>query len=96
VVVGDQSSGKSSVLESLTNIPFPVAGKLCTRFATQINFRRDVVDSVRVSIMPYPGSTEAEKHSLSGFQRKVAKLDAETFKEMLSDVSFPECSNKET
>ena len=40
VVVGDQSSGKSSLLEGLTGLPFPVASELCTRFATQIVFRR--------------------------------------------------------
>lgn len=38
VVVGDQSSGKSSVLEGLTNLPFPRDSGLCTRFATQIIF----------------------------------------------------------
>ncbi|KAL4990003.1 P-loop containing nucleoside triphosphate hydrolase protein [Aspergillus falconensis] len=36
VVVGDQSSGKSSLLEGLTGLSFPVASDLCTRFATQI------------------------------------------------------------
>ena len=36
VVVGDQSSGKSSVLEGLTDLPFPRDNGLCTRFATQI------------------------------------------------------------
>ncbi|KAM0608668.1 hypothetical protein ACHAP0_007782 [Verticillium nonalfalfae] len=41
VVVGDQSSGKSSVLESLTGFAFPRAAGLCTRYATQITSRRD-------------------------------------------------------
>ncbi|KAI8945910.1 P-loop containing nucleoside triphosphate hydrolase protein [Xylaria longipes] len=36
VVVGDQSSGKSSLLESLTGFAFPRAPGLCTRYATQI------------------------------------------------------------
>ncbi|KAH8841775.1 Dynamin- protein 4C [Pyricularia oryzae] len=34
VVVGDQSSGKSSVLESITGFAFPRAAELCTRYAT--------------------------------------------------------------
>jgi GTP-binding protein EngB required for normal cell division len=41
VVVGDQSSGKSSVLEAITQIPFPTSSTACTRFATQIRLRRD-------------------------------------------------------
>lgn len=41
IVVGDQSSGKSSVLEGLTKLKFPRNSGLCTRFATQIIFRRD-------------------------------------------------------
>lgn len=36
VVCGDQSAGKSSVLEALTEIPFPRNDNLCTRFATEI------------------------------------------------------------
>jgi GTPase SAR1 family protein len=39
VVCGDQSAGKSSVLERLTEIPFPRQDGLCTRFATEIILR---------------------------------------------------------
>jgi hypothetical protein len=38
VVCGDQSSGKSSVLEAITEIPFPRKENLCTRFATEVCF----------------------------------------------------------
>ena len=34
MAVGDQSSGKSSVLEALTGLPFPRDSGLCTRFVT--------------------------------------------------------------
>lgn len=37
VVCGDQSSGKSSVLEAITEIPFPRNENLCTRFATEVS-----------------------------------------------------------
>ena len=52
VTCGDQSSGKSSVLEAITGIPFPRKENLCTRFATQIVLRRAKVDSVSVAIYP--------------------------------------------
>jgi hypothetical protein len=40
VVCGAQSAGKSSVLEALTEIPFPRNEQLCTRFPTEIHLRR--------------------------------------------------------
>ncbi|EGP86801.1 unnamed protein product [Zymoseptoria tritici ST99CH_3D1] len=52
VVVGDQSSGKSSVLEGLIRKPLPRDSGLCTRFATQIVFRRAKIEGVEVSIIP--------------------------------------------
>ncbi|KAK2596470.1 hypothetical protein N8I77_013359 [Diaporthe amygdali] len=39
IVVGDQSSGKSSVLEAISHVHFPVQGGLCTRFATELVLR---------------------------------------------------------
>lgn len=39
-VMGDQSSGKSSVLESFSSIPFPRGSGLVTRCATQIAMKR--------------------------------------------------------
>ncbi|KAI0426484.1 vacuolar sorting protein VPS1 [Xylaria sp. FL1042] len=40
VIVGGQSTGKSSLLQSLTDIPFPVGTGCCTRFATRIVSKR--------------------------------------------------------
>jgi hypothetical protein len=40
VVVGEQSTGKSSVLQAVTEIPFPVDDNMCTRFATEIVLKR--------------------------------------------------------
>ncbi|KAH6847186.1 P-loop containing nucleoside triphosphate hydrolase protein [Chaetomium sp. MPI-CAGE-AT-0009] len=50
IVVGDQSSGKSSVLEAISRVRFPVDGDLCTRFATEFVLRRAPVPSINVSI----------------------------------------------
>ncbi|KAL8748829.1 MAG: hypothetical protein Q9184_007065 [Pyrenodesmia sp. 2 TL-2023] len=54
VIVGDQSAGKSSLLQSLTDIPFPVADRLCTRFPTRIVSRRTPERSevTKISIEP--------------------------------------------
>ncbi|KND89637.1 Interferon-induced GTP-binding protein Mx1 [Tolypocladium ophioglossoides CBS 100239] len=71
VVVGDQSSGKSSVLESLTGFSFPRAPGLCTRYATQITCCRDPVTSVAISIIPRPDANEELKMKLLGFHRHI-------------------------
>ena len=52
VVCGDQSAGKSSVLEALTEIPFPRKDNLCTRFATEIILRRANTDAATIKIVP--------------------------------------------
>ena len=60
MIVGDQSSGKSSPLQSLTDIPFPVGDGLCTRFPTQIVSRRATggPETIRVSIREGPSESE--------------------------------------
>ncbi|CAM1507917.1 Fc.00g047650.m01.CDS01 [Cosmosporella sp. VM-42] len=53
IIVGGQSTGKSSLLQSLTNIPFPVGTGCCTRFPTRIVSRRTAPksrDSFRITI----------------------------------------------
>ena len=40
VVMGDQSSGKSSVLEAISGIPFPRGSGLVTRCPTQLTMKR--------------------------------------------------------
>lgn len=50
IVVGDQSSGKSSVLEAISRVRFPVDGGLCTRFATELVLRNSKKTAIAVSI----------------------------------------------
>ncbi|KAF9869558.1 hypothetical protein CkaCkLH20_12951 [Colletotrichum karsti] len=69
VVVGDQSSGKSSVLESVTGFAFPRAPELCTRYATQITCRRDDVEGVTITIIPSPNSDGSRRAELEQFKR---------------------------
>ena len=50
IVCGDQSSGKSSVLEAISGIAFPTKDNLCTRFATEVILRRHPSETIKVSI----------------------------------------------
>ena len=52
IVCGNQSSGKSSVLEAISRVRFPAKGNLCTRFATEVILRRSPQARVKVSIEP--------------------------------------------
>lgn len=87
VVVGDQSSGKSSVLEAVMELPLPRSGTLCTRFATNITFRSSSKPSITVSIIPGPSRSEEKKTQLQDFERELPALDGDTFLSILSEVS---------
>ncbi|KAI0002774.1 P-loop containing nucleoside triphosphate hydrolase protein [Xylariaceae sp. FL0662B] len=52
IVIGDQSSGKSSVLEAISRVRFPVKDGLCTRFATELVLRTSSQPRVDVRIQP--------------------------------------------
>lgn len=52
VVVGDQSSGKSTVLEALVRENFPTSRRVCTRFPTKLHFRRAAAEMARARIEP--------------------------------------------
>ena len=78
VVCGDTSSGKSSVLEALSGIPFPVDSTICTRFATEIALRYSLAESVtgEASISPAPGASASHRERLASFPKAVASLEA--------------------
>lgn len=67
VVCGDQSSGKSSVLEALSHIRFPAKDNLCTRFATEVILRRTSDVRTDVSIIPSTTRSEEERIQLARF-----------------------------
>ncbi|PFH60295.1 hypothetical protein XA68_11178 [Ophiocordyceps unilateralis] len=87
VVVGDQSSGKSSVLESLTGFSFPQDVGLCTRYATQITCARDPVQSVTVSIIPRPDADDKLKTKLLGFHRQLLELSNENLATVFQEAN---------
>jgi hypothetical protein len=88
VVVGDQSSGKSSVLEGLTGLPFPRNSGLCTRFATQITFRRSNETKIVASINPAKSSTQERQDKLRAWSTSsMQSLDADSFGNIMEQVS---------
>ncbi|OCL09850.1 hypothetical protein AOQ84DRAFT_220322 [Glonium stellatum] len=74
IVCGDQSSGKSSVLQAISRVKFPTKGTLCTRFATELVLRRAVNEKISVSIRPGGNLTEEETSRLSSFHGQLSSL----------------------
>ncbi|RDW63576.1 putative vacuolar sorting protein VPS1 [Coleophoma cylindrospora] len=75
IVCGDQSSGKSSVLEAISGVSFPVKSNLCTRFPTELVLRKTSHIGVTVSIVPHQSRDESEKLALSRFHEKLEDFD---------------------
>lgn len=69
IVCGDQSSGKSSVLEGVTRLSFPTKEGLCTTFATEVVLRKESVTNISCCIIPGRGRTKAQMSELSKFKR---------------------------
>jgi hypothetical protein len=73
IVSGDQSTGKSSVLEGITGMPFPRQDGLCTRFATEITMEhasvQEVETKITATIIPSEGRDDESKDKLRAFVR---------------------------
>lgn len=88
VVVGDQLSGKSSVLEGVTNLLFLQDSGLCTRFATQITFRRSLLIRITISIIPAKSSTSEHANQVREWaKRDLHGLDQKAFTNIMLEVS---------
>lgn len=94
VIVGKQSAGKSSLLQSLTDIPFPVGSRLCTQFAMRIVSRRTPPgskDKIYASIESgdiNPFSIKDDDSRIKDFGRLVSDFTPETFEDLIEDVSL--------
>lgn len=89
-VVGDQSAGKSSVLEALSGIPFPRDAGACTRFATEIRLRRAKEDGLTVSVIPDKSRPWKEQERLLQYGRQVsAEMPFEAVMRQASDLISP-------
>ncbi|KAI9798528.1 MAG: hypothetical protein M1825_005333 [Sarcosagium campestre] len=92
VIVGDQSAGKSSLLQSLTDVPFPVANQLCTRFPTRIISRRtpERVEKINISIERHALFDSLDDERLkrySDFTQSRSALTAEDFRDVIQEAS---------
>jgi hypothetical protein len=75
IVCGDQSSGKSSVLEAVPGLRFPTKDNLCTRFATELILRRGPETGVTVTIVPGDQQTGSERQKLQAFKSPSTALE---------------------
>ncbi|KAF5536635.1 Mx2 (GTPase) [Fusarium mexicanum] len=76
IVCGDQSAGKSSVLEAVSGMQFPIKDGLCTRFATELVLRRGRNTSTEVTITPGESRFGEDKQRLKDW-RPTASIDEE-------------------
>ncbi|RBR18138.1 uncharacterized protein FIESC28_06204 [Fusarium coffeatum] len=75
IVCGDQSAGKSSVLEAISGMPFPIKDGRCTRFATELVLRRGHSTDVKVSITPGRNRFGEDKERLEIWQPKAGLVN---------------------
>lgn len=75
IVCGDQSSGKSSVLEAISGIPFPRKENTCTRFATEVILRRSPESRISVSVVPSRDRKQADREKLLRFRHELSTPD---------------------
>ncbi|WAO92148.1 Hypothetical protein NCS54_00964200 [Fusarium falciforme] len=68
IVVGEQSAGKSSVLEAISHVRFPVQGGLCTRFATELVLRQAPETRVDVSVRFADETKKPQAFQRTGFR----------------------------
>src|SRR6201990_552157 len=74
IVCGDQSSGKSSVLEAISGLKFPAKDNVCTRFATELILRRLPDAGVSASIYPDEDRPTEEQKRIREFKATTTDL----------------------
>ncbi|RKK96868.1 hypothetical protein BFJ68_g14192 [Fusarium oxysporum] len=86
VVCGDQSAGKSSVLEGITGIPFPRQDGLCTRFPTEIILRHcNTARTIVATIRPHSSRSQEVQQTLKAYRKDVKDLSE--LPSIINDVS---------
>lgn len=97
VVCGYQSCGKSSVLESITEIPFPRNEGMCTRFPTTITLRRSDKDSTTVKIIPDPKRPDEKSVRLRSYSKSLTRFSQlPKIIDEVTEMASPSVSKAET
>ncbi|KAF9581759.1 hypothetical protein BGW38_001110 [Lunasporangiospora selenospora] len=87
-IIGEQSSGKSSVLEAITKLSFPRKMGTCTRFATQVNLRQSTQSEMSAFI---DGETEFnEQYGKSTNTWAIHNIVNDANKVLCSDIDISE------
>lgn len=75
------------MLEGLTGLPYPRDSQLCTRFATQITFRRAPLAKFTVSVIPAANAQPEYSERIRQWKKDNLKsFDSHTFAEILREV----------
>ncbi|KAI9660668.1 MAG: hypothetical protein M1821_010020 [Bathelium mastoideum] len=85
VVTGDQSAGKSSVLEAISGVNYPRREGMCTRCAIEVVMRQSESFSITAKIIPFTESRRPyrELQMLRNFDETIADI-----------IAFPELIEK--
>ncbi|KAF2831259.1 P-loop containing nucleoside triphosphate hydrolase protein [Ophiobolus disseminans] len=88
IVCGDQSAGKSSLLEGLTRLRFPTDDNTCTTFATEVVLRRQPDVQISCTITPSKTRSQAECREFAQFERKFSSRDDFLFSVVHNDAKL--------
>jgi GTP-binding protein EngB required for normal cell division len=88
IVCGEQSTGKSSLLEGLTRLRFPMKGTLCTTFATEVVLRRASKTTISCTITPSEGRSQIHCRELLKFERKFSSREEFSFPSVIEEAKI--------
>lgn len=94
IVCGDQSSGKSSVLEAVSGVRFPIQANLCTRVATELILRRSTKTRTAVSIVPSRDRSDYDVERLENWGSTVN--DTSDFAKLVNDAMIAMGVNRDS
>lgn len=86
IVCGNQSSGKSSVLEAISRVRFPAKDVFCTSFAKEVILRRSPCESFQVQIIPAKGCDEARRAYLSRYELSEHSLSPDVIPKVIEEA----------